>query len=361
MKKINWKFGVVSAVAAGLMFASVPGVALAATVDTNLTIDKTWNVESTFQYSPDERFTFELTYADAEQVGTNTPQNFDDFGTKTVSLVTSGSGLQYAGQAELDALFTGVEFTQPGVYYFELREQPGTNNSISYDTNTVYTVQVSVVWNDDFTGVEIAQVNLATGAYGSANFDSDDENTKTDSAAFTNTTGEKARNTLTVTKKVAGTAANTSDEFSFEVKLSGLQPGYTYDVDGADDVTAGDDGSATIEATLSHGDFVTVKNLPDGATWTVTETDAKGYDTTVTDNGKTLESETDSITASEKTASGRVTDADTDSVLFTNEKGFMPQTGITMNTLPFVGVGVVAAAGAVTLVISRKRRAGEDF
>lgn len=359
MKKINWKFGVVSAVAAGLMLASVPGVALAATVDTDQTIDKTWNVDSTFQYSPDERFTFELTYAGAEQVGTNTLQNFSTFGTKTASLTTSGSELQYTGQAQLDELFSGVEFTQPGVYYFELCEQQGTNNSITY-SDAVYTVQVSVVWNDDFSGVKIAQVNLATGAYGSANFDIE-ESTKTNSAAFTNTTGEKARNTLTVTKKVAGTAANTSDVFSFEVKLSGLQPGYTYDVEGADDVTADEDGNATIEATLSHNDPITVNNLPDGATWTVTETDAKGYDTTVTDNGKTLESETDSIDSDNQKASGAMGHKDTDSVLFTNEKGFMPQTGITMNTLPYVGVGVVAAAGAMTLVISRKRRAGEDF
>lgn len=360
MKKVNWKFGVVSAVAAGLMLASVPGVALAATVDTNLTIDKTWNVDSEYQYSKDETFTFELKYVHTDSVGTNTPQSFDDFEAKTVSLKTSGSELQYTGQAQLNDLFTNVAFTQPGVYYFELREQAGTNNSISY-SDAVYTVQVSVVWNDDFTDVEIAQVNLATGAYGSANFDSE-EGTKTDSAAFTNTTGEKARNTLTVTKKVAGTAANTSDEFSFEVELSGLQPGYTYDVDGANDVIAGDDGSATIEATLSHDQSITVSNLPDGATWTVTETDANGYDSTdVADNGTTLESGTDSVNASEKTATGSVTNVDTDSVLFTNNKGFAAQTGITMNTLPFVGVGVVAAAGAVTLVISRKRRAGEDF
>ncbi len=50
-----------------------------------------------------------------------------------------------------------------------------------------------------------------------------------------------------------------------------------------------------------------------------------------------------------------------DTVAYTNTRGFSADTGITMNTLPFVAVGVVAVAGGTALVISRRRHAGEDF
>ena len=48
-------------------------------------------------------------------------------------------------------------------------------------------------------------------------------------------------------------------------------------------------------------------------------------------------------------------------VEYSNTKGFIPGTGITMNTLPFAVVATVAVAGGAALVISRRRHAGEDF
>ena len=57
-------------------------------------------------------------------------------------------------------------------------------------------------------------------------------------------------------------------------------------------------------------------------------------------------------------ASGTI--AATNNVAFKNERGFAPDTGITMNTLPFVTVGIVAAVGGATLVISRRRRSSGD-
>ena len=59
-------------------------------------------------------------------------------------------------------------------------------------------------------------------------------------------------------------------------------------------------------------------------------------------------------------ATGKVQDATT-TVAYKNDKGFATNTGITMNTLPFVAVATVAVAGGAALVISRRRHAGEDF
>ena len=48
-------------------------------------------------------------------------------------------------------------------------------------------------------------------------------------------------------------------------------------------------------------------------------------------------------------------------VAYTNEKGFAPATGVNSDTMPFVFGGLVVVAGAGALLISRKRRASEEF
>lgn len=94
----------------------------------------------------------------------------------------------------------------------------------------------------------------------------------------------------------------------------------------------------------------------------MTETNTNGYDSTdVADEDDTTAA---SVTKDQGTPTGKgsiTADGQNDTVAFTNNKGFKSQTGITMNTLPFVAVGVVAVAGGAALVISRRRHAGEDF
>jgi LPXTG-motif cell wall-anchored protein len=100
---------------------------------------------------------------------------------------------------------------------------------------------------------------------------------------------------------------------------------------------------------------VTIKNLPNDATWTVTENaNEKGY--TLYD---LKSSDTADKTVSK--ANGTISNNDYDTATFTNDKGFAPQTGITMNSLGGIAIAVVAVAGGATLVISRRKRAGQDF
>ena len=58
-------------------------------------------------------------------------------------------------------------------------------------------------------------------------------------------------------------------------------------------------------------------------------------------------------------AAGTIHDSST--VAYTNEKGFAPATGVNSDTMPFVFGGLVVVAGAGALLISRKRRASEEF
>lgn len=361
MKKINIKSGAMAAVLAGTMALSmVPATAFAATVtDQNATqtIEKTWNFQSSYQYSKDETFTFELTHISGkdEQVGTNGLQDLSDFGTKTVNVTTTkGNGNSAKGSEALSAIFDNYNFNKPGVYYFKLAEKPGSNKSISY-SNETYTVQVSVDWADPVAQTaEVKQVNVVKGDASNKDFDAK-VGKKVDNASFTNNT-DKANNNLTVKKTVSGAAANTNDEFKFTVELEGLQPGYTYQVTSTSDnkpadVVAGEDGTATVSATLKHGQEFVVNNLPNDAKYTVSEDNTDYTETYKVDGGESKEG----LSTDEQTVKAN------SEVDFNNVKGFAPQTGITMNSLAGIVVATVAVAGGVTLVIRRRNRAGEDF
>lgn len=344
-----------AAVLAGTM-AFVPATALAATVSSTDTgastqITKTWTVPSAAQYSDSEAFTFALTYSKAEAVNGNataTPTK-DGSAFTASNLVLHGSdfaanGTTYTANKTLADALSGVNFSAPGVYYFTLTETAGSNQNIVYNpTNASYTVKVNVVWDTDKNGVptttaKIQSVQLLNAA----------ATEKADAAAFTNT---DPNGNLTVSKTVKGTAANTNDEFSFKVSLTkdskALTGSYLAKKNGTpvDNVTNGS------TFTLKSGETFEIDNLPEGTSYTVTETDAKGYDST----------DVTAETTGDKTGSGTIADKDADTVAFVNNKGFAPGTGITMNTLPFVAVGVVAVAGGAALVISRRRHAGEDF
>lgn len=216
---------------------------------------------------------------------------------------------------------------------------------------------MNVVWDDVAAStVKVDSVQTIKGAYKSVT----EKYTEADkTSANFNNTANGGNGSLAVTKKVAGAAANTSDKFTFEVKISGVKGTYAVsDTDtkssNAKTVTA-TDGTIDATFTLDHDETVTIANLPNDATWTVTEkANDKGYTL-----GDVASSDTADKAASK--ANGKISDNDSDTATFTNNKGFMPQTGITMNMLPGIGIAVVAVAGGATLVISRRKRAGQDF
>ena len=369
MKKINWKKGAVAAVTAGLMLSALPTMAFAATVtaqDAGQDIVKNWTVASASQYSASESFTFKLTY-DGDQAATQVgsydivaPTGIGAEG-KTVELsgltAVEGKANTYTKSTDLANIFSGVNFSSPGQYQFTLQEVAGSNKNITYSKQS-YKVRVDVVSNTDGSGAPtgVAKIN---GVYILGTETVDGLNGKASSAVFDNTAADNQ--SLTVSKHVAGTAANTDDDFTFTVTVNNATGTYavTGDVAASTTITAGKAQTFT----LKNGQEFVINNLPVGATYTVTETETdytethkantdKGYvgdDADTKDVNEGLESE------------GTIAKGTNSTVDFKNEKGFAPETGITMNTLPFVGVAAVAVAGGVSLVISRNRRQHEDF
>lgn len=341
MKFSYMKRGAAAAIVAGTL-AFAPVAAMAQTAPETPIVNKTWTAASNSQLNNDETFQFKLTFAGATQQGTNELQDFSKF-DKTVSLDSkwrdnANGGNSASAQLTAKALFGDTDFTQPGTYRFTLTEVEGTNPNIDYSKDS-YTVTVTVAWPDDYPAHTAAVIKSVTVR--------DAKSEKKNTADFQNT--PHANDSLKVSKTVAGTAANVNDTFSYTLKIEGAKG--SYDVVKSDGSTV-----AKVEAgkdypfTLKHGESIEVRNLPEGAKYTVTEADTD-YDETNTVNNK----------ASEDGLVAKGTIAEKNEVAYKNEKGFAPDSGITMNTLPFVGIGVVAVAGAATLVISRRRRSGEEF
>ena len=96
--------------------------------------------------------------------------------------------------------------------------------------------------------------------------------------------GNHATGTLTVKKTVSGGGADYNNEFTFTVKLE--ESGDTHN----DEVTYGGvtfiNGVATF--TLKHNESKTIKGIPAGYTYTVTEIDNAGYTVTMSGNTGTI-------------------------------------------------------------------------
>lgn len=357
MKKINLKSGAMAAVLAGTMALSmVPATAFATAVtSTDNLVSKTWSAASNAQLNDTEKFTYELTYdkKDSKQQGTNELTDFSNFGTRKVDLTTTwkaNADGKATATANLTAaqLFGDTNFTAPGTYVFHLKEEKGSNPNITYST-AEYDIYVVVSWPDNYPTSDTPVIKSIKAH--------DAEGHKTDTASFTNSAADN--DSLTVSKKVSGTAANTDDEFSYKLSVSGASGEYTVTMpDGTTrTLTAGQD----FNFQLKHNQQIVVNNLPDGATYTVTETDTKDYDSTdVADEDSTTPESVTKKDASVPTGKGTISKGG-DTVAFTNKKGFATDTGVTMNMLPGIGIAVVAVAGGATLVISRRKHAGEDF
>ncbi len=334
------KKNVVAAALAGSMVIALPGAAFATTVDNNgFTVDKTWTAASNTQLNNKEAFTFQIKFEGATQQGSWEPAALSTAPvqrTLTADWKTrAGAGASANASLTAQQLFEGYDFTAPGTYNFTVNEIAGSNPNIKYD-GTVYNVEVVVSMPDDYPATKTPVIREIKAK--AANGD------KAGKAAFANTA--EANHSLTVSKTVAGTAANTKDSFHYTLELSGVEGSYDY-VKGEEKgtVTAG----GKFEFDLQHGQSIKIKNLPEGATYTVTETDTDYEEKNVADGKSgTLE------------ATGTIKEKDS-TVAYTNEKGFAPATGVNSDTMPFVFGGLVVVAGAGALLISRKRRASEEF
>ena len=199
---------------------------------------------------------------------------------------------------------------------------------------------------------------------------------------------KKATSNVTITKQVTGLLGDTNKEFAFSVSITQNGTACTGVTAKKGDQTVSD----LTNFTLTHGETVTLENVPIGATITVTEvTPGEHYNVSATghndeQNGRDNVAFTYVAVANTATASDAdeadlmllsmdedtAVDADGDAVAYdvgarvknnqiivTNHCDLIPDTGVLLDTLPYIVI-LAVVAGGVALLMLRKHRKEDD-
>lgn len=199
---------------------------------------------------------------------------------------------------------------------------------------------------------------------------------------------KKVTSNVTITKQVTGLLGDTHKDFTFNVSITQNGANCT----GVTAKKNGEPVSLQNGFTLTHGETVTLENVPIGATITVTEvTPGEHYNVSATghsdeQNGRDSVAFTYVAVANTATAGNAddadlmllsmdedtAVDADGDAVAYdsgievdnnqiivTNHCGLLPDTGVLLDTLPYIVI-LAVVAGGVALLMLRKHRKEDD-
>lgn len=172
------------------------------------------------------------------------------------------------------------------------------------------------------------------------------------------------RNTqqLTVSKTVTGMLGDTNKAFTFQLKDA---KGNAVVIDSTDDTAISTTGNAAWTGTdgkftLKHGDTITFNKLPVGIYY-VYELDEEGalkhYQTTWT--GADTEQTTPIEGGAERKATVTIGADGAKTLAFTNHCKLIPDTGVLLDTLPYIVILAVVAGGGILLML-RKHRKEDD-
>lgn len=291
-----------------------------------------------------------------------------------------------------DQALTAVDFSH-GSWTSGCYDENGPYVSVSYvfdeavEANTDYTYYFKEnLSKANVSGYDLTRtlVNGADGTDGSVTMNKEHSN---QSITFSNFY-KKNTTDVTITKQVTGLLGDTNKDFEFRVSITR---------NGADcsaGVTAkkGDQMVSLTDFTLKHNETVTLENVPIGATITVTEvTPGEHYNVSATghsgeQNGGnnvifTYVAAANTATASDADEADLMllsmdedtaVDADGDAVAYdvgarvknnqiivTNHATLIPDTGVLLDTLPYIVILAVVAGGGILLML-RKHRKEDD-
>ena len=273
--------------------------------------------------SPAETFTLEQ--SGGGRVIDGDAQSAPALGAITGAVFEEGAAADPAASGTITV--TLPQYDSVGIYEYTLIEKAGTTAGVAYYGNEIKLV-VTVINGDD------GKLRVAAIHTESEGADKSDTFENTYSAG-----------TLKISKTVTGNMGDKNKYFEFTVLLSG-RSGMTYPETFAVSGGSYAQNPTTImlseESTfmLKHGDTISIANLPYDVDYMVIEMAADGYTTTSTN-------ETGRISAAEQTAA------------FTNVKNSAVDTGVMLDSLPYV-LMLAAVLGVAAAMVVRRRRGAED-
>ena len=287
-----------------------------------VTVTKKYVATNEGTTSPTETFTL-------VQVGEGEVKDGDATSAPSLGTITGAqfdAGAATKGGAEADITIALPTYDRVGVYEYQLQEVAGTTAGVTYYGDMIRLV-VTVMQGTDGK-LRVAGVHTE----GSEGGKSD---------TFTNTYSAGA---LSISKTVDGNMGDHDKYFEFTITLTG-EEGKTYADSYA--ITGGtyDKNPKTISVNgeavtvmLKDGDTINIANLPYGVSYTVVETDANA----------------DGYIANESKYTGTIS-AETQSADFVNTKDGDVDTGITLDTLPYILVFGLVMIAAVVMIMRKYR------
>ena len=299
---------------------------------------KTYKLENADTTSPAETFTFKFSngqVTDAAE-GTVAPA----IPNATVSFA-AGEVTNAGLTKPVTVALSDITWPSVGIYTYDVKEVPGNTPGVTYSNDTLK-MKVTVAYDDQTQTYYTAFVTMSL-------VDADgDGQTDVKTGAFENT---YSAGSLSVTKTVTGNMGDRDKYFAITVTLTGEQGktyASSYTVSGGSKLGNGSDDSdsSTISigtpATfhLKHGETFTIENLPYGVTYTVAEADytAEGYEDAeinFPDQNKKIDTASETVT-------------------IINNKQATVDTGIVLDSLPYVLLLVLSIGGAVLFLLKRR-------
>lgn len=235
-------------------------------------------------------------------------------------------------------------YNKVGVYTYTIAEIAGSTQGVAYTDGTI---SVSVLVEYDYDDVDAdgygLKATIGVTAEGGLKHDT-----------FTNT---YSVGSLCVSKTVSGNLASKTQKFDIDVTftsdkevLSAISYGGDSLIAVADWVKEGDSDLWTVTKTISisHGEDVTFNDIPAGVSYSVNE---QSKHAKPDDNGSDT-SKGYTVTYSEY--DGKIAAQDADSVIVTNNKGAEVDTGILLDSAPYVLLLAVAVLGMFGFILKKR-------
>lgn len=302
---------------------------------TTVTLTKEYKLTNDGTISPAETFAFSALTC------TKVTDAADGVKTTNAPLPTIGSVSYTAGEAGGDSAKKNItitlpEYTSVGIYTYTFTETDGGTAGVTYRSEPI-TLVVTVI--EQGGKVRVAAVHTEGAC-------------EAKSGEFNNV---YSAGSLSVKKTVTGIMGDQQKEFNVKVTFNApagdtVHGDITY-VDGTEsktiDAGEGWTGSKEVEITLKHNETVTFNNIPYGVTYEVVEEDYTGdkggYDAAsykFDDDNKKIDSASENVT-------------------ITNNKGGVVDTGINMDSMPYILMLAVVFMG-LFVFFSKKRKMREN-
>lgn len=292
---------------------------------------------------------------------------------QTGDVITLDSGEKYAKTA-VTVNFSGVTFTEPGIYRYVVRETSADQQGITYDTQksaqATSKVRYLDVYVNDNDGALVVASYVMHDVDDAVPVPAENESSRTLADKSDGFVNEYSSNNLTFGKEVTGNQGSKDKYFDFTLTITNAEPGATYAVDiSRAEATSGsnaatiaansnmanvtsfntdENGAATVHFYLKDGQYITVKDLPVGASYRVEENEEEYESTT----GITATDATDG-TAYSDSSEGSISGTDIKTGYTNNKEGIVP-TGVILTIAPFA-IGLLLF-GALMFFLSAKRR-----